>query len=120
LFFEKGNPTKEVWFFEHPYPEGYKSYSRSKPLTIAEFDREKKWWGGAQRKGRKKNEYAWKVSAKELAERNYNFDCKNPYELEVDHGDPEVLMEEYLEIDRQLEAAQTALKQELMQALGGN
>jgi type I restriction enzyme M protein len=119
LFFEKGNPTKEVWFFEHPYPEGYKSYSRSKPLTIGEFEREKKWWGGAQRKGRKKNEYAWKVSAKELAERNYNLDCKNPYELEVDHGDPEVLMEEYLEIDRQLEAAQNALKQELMNALGG-
>jgi type I restriction enzyme M protein len=119
LFFEKGNPTKEVWFFEHPYPEGYKSYSRSKPLTIREFEREKKWWGGAQRKGRKKNEYAWKVSAKELAERNYNLDCKNPYELEVDHGDPGVLMEEYLEIDRQLEAAQNALKQELMNALGG-
>jgi type I restriction enzyme M protein len=118
LFFEKGEPTKEVWFFEHPYPEGYKSYSRSKPLTIQEFEREKKWWGGALRKGRKKNEYAWKVSAKELAERNYHLDCKNPYELEVDHGDPEVLMAEYLEIDRQLEAAQNALKQELMNALG--
>lgn len=118
LFFEKGEPTKEVWFFEHPYPEGYKSYSRSKPLTIQEFEREKKWWGGALRKGRKKNEYAWKISAKELAERNYNLDCKNPYELEVEHGDPEVLMEEYLEIDRQLEAAQNALKQELMNALG--
>lgn len=39
LFFEKGGPTKDVWFFEHPYPVGYKSYSRSKPLTIAEFDR---------------------------------------------------------------------------------
>lgn len=39
LFFEKGGPTKEVWFFEHPYPVGYKSYSRSKPLTIGEFDR---------------------------------------------------------------------------------
>jgi type I restriction enzyme M protein len=119
LFFEKGNPTQEVWFFEHPYPEGYKSYSRSKPLTIQEFDREKKWWGGSSRRGRKKTEYAWKVSVKEIAERNYNLDCKNPYELEVAHGDPEVLMEEYLEIDRQLEAAQNALKQELMQSLGG-
>ncbi len=119
LFFEKGNPTKDIWFFEHPYPEGYKSYSRSKPLTIQEFDREQQWWGGASRRGRKKTEYAWKVSAKEIAARNYNLDCKNPYELEVNHGDPEQLMEEYLEIDRQVEAAQNALKQELMQALGG-
>ena len=37
LFFEKGGPTKDVWFFEHPYPVGYKSYSRSKPLTIGEL-----------------------------------------------------------------------------------
>ena len=43
LFFEKGDPTQDIWFFEHPYPDGYKSYSRSKPLTIQEFDREKQW-----------------------------------------------------------------------------
>ena len=117
LFFEKGGPTKEVWFFEHPYPEGYKSYSRSKPLTIAEFDLEKAWWGGAERKGRKTTEQAWKVSAKELAERNYNLDCKNPHEVEVNHRDPKELMAEYQQIVHQLEAAQRALKAELMACL---
>src|SRR4029434_1924376 len=30
LFFTKGKPTKEVWYYEHPYPEGYKSYSKTK------------------------------------------------------------------------------------------
>jgi type I restriction enzyme M protein len=119
LFFEKGSPTQDVWFFEHPYPPGYKSYSRSKPLTIQEFDREKHWWGGAARKGRKVNEYAWKVSAQAIAARNYNLDCKNPHEVAINHRDPQELMAEYLEIDRQLEAAQTALKQALMEALGG-
>jgi len=119
LFFEKGCPTKDIWFFEHPYPAGYKSYSRSKPLTIQEFDREKQWWGGATRKGRKVNEYAWKVSAQAIADRNYNLDCKNPHEVEVNHGEPDELMQEYLEIVHQLEAAQTALKKDLMEALGG-
>ena len=119
LFFEKGAPTKEVWFFQHPYPEGYKSYSRSKPLTIGEFDREKSWWGGAERKGRKTTEYAWKVSAKALAERNYNLDCKNPHEVEINHRDPEELMAEYQEIVHRLEAAQQALKAELMACLEG-
>jgi type I restriction enzyme M protein len=118
LFFEKGGPTKDVWFFEHPYPEGYKSYSRSKPLTIGEFDLEKRWWGGVTRKGRKTTEYAWKVSTKTLAERNYNLDCKNPHEVEVNHGNPEELMSEFQEIIRQLEATQAALKRELMTALG--
>ena len=119
LFFEKGGPTKEVWFFEHPYPDGYKSYSRSKPLTIEEFDREKKWWGGAERRGRKATEYAWKVTVEEIIARNYNLDCKNPHEVAVNHRDPEELMEEYFDITRKLEAAQAALKHELMQDLGG-
>ena len=120
LFFEKGGPTKAVWFFEHPYPEGYKAYSRTRPLTIQEFDREKAWWGGAEREGRKADEYAWKVTVEDIAARNYNLDCKNPHEVAVNHRDPEELMEEYQEIVRKLEAAQAALKQELMQALGGN
>ncbi len=117
LFFEKGAPTKDVWFFAHPYPEGYKSYSRSKPLTIQEFDREKSWWGGATRKGRQVNEYAWRVSAAEIVARNYNLDCKNPHEVMVHHGDPEDLLGEYLAIAREMEAAQNALKQELIKAL---
>jgi len=37
----------------------------------------------------------------------------------VNHRDPEELMEEYFDITRKLEAAQAALKHELMQALGG-
>ncbi len=117
LFFEKGKPTQDVWFFEHPYPENYKSYSRGKPLTIDEFDLEKKWWGGVQRKGRKTTEQAWKVSTKEIAARNYNLDCKNPHEVAVNHRDPAELMQEYEAITHQITVAQNALKAELMQAL---
>lgn len=119
LFFEKNGPTREVWFFEHPYPEGYKSYSRSKPLAIGEFDQEKAWWGGAGRKGRKTTRQAWKISASELAAKGYNLDCKNPYEAAINHRDPEELMTEYQQIVKELEAAQQALKDELMACLGG-
>jgi type I restriction enzyme M protein len=114
LFFEKGTPTKQVWFFEHPYPEGYKSYSRSKPLTIEEFNVEKKWWNK-----RKQNEYAWKVTVKEIEEKNYNLDFKNPHVVDVEHGDPDELMKEYEEITKNLIATRDTLKKELMQALGG-
>ena len=119
LFFEKGEPTKDVWFFEHPYPDGYKSYSRSKPLDIKEFDLEKAWWGGPTRKGRKATENAWKISAADIAARNYNLDCKNPHAVEINHRAPADLMVEYQEITRQFAEAQNALKAELMQALGG-
>ena len=45
LFFTKGEPTKEIWYYEHPYPPGVKSYNKTKPIRIEEFDAEKKWWG---------------------------------------------------------------------------
>lgn len=115
LFFEKGKPTEDIWFFEHPYPAGYKSYSRSKPLTIKEFDREKKWWNK-----REVNEFAWKVSVKEIAERNFNLDCKNPHSVEINHGEPDELMAEYEQLSQELAAVQEALKAELMLALGGD
>jgi type I restriction enzyme M protein len=113
LFFEKGQKTENIWFFEHPYPEGYKSYSRSKPLTIKEFDREKAWWNDRQI-----NEYAWQISAAEIVTRNYNLDCKNPHEIEIDRGDPMELMAEFLEISQQVREIQDILKAELMEALG--
>jgi type I site-specific restriction endonuclease len=75
--------------------------------------------GGAKRKGRKKTEYGWKVSVQDLEGRNYNLDCKNLHEIEVNYRDPDDLMMEYLEIDRQMQDAQNSLKQELIRALGG-
>jgi type I restriction enzyme M protein len=115
LFFDKGEPTKHVWFFEHPYPEGYKSYSRSKPLQIEEFELEKKWWNK-----RKQNQYAWKVSVKEIEERNYNLEFKNPYTVDIVHADPELLMVEYEQLNKEMIATRDTLKSELMKALANS
>lgn len=73
LFFEKGSPTREIWYFEHPYPDGVKSYNKTRPIDIKEFDLEKNWWND-----RVENEYAWKVSVAEIVKRGYNLDVKNP------------------------------------------
>lgn len=61
LFFEKGKATEEIWYFEHPYPAGYKNYSKTKPIRYEEFDLEKKWWIN-----REENEYAWKSILRRL------------------------------------------------------
>lgn len=79
LFFEKGIPTKETWYYEMPYPEGIKNFSRSRPVDIKHFDVIKTWW-----KDRKENEYAWKVSLTEIKERNFNLDIKNPHVSEAE------------------------------------
>ncbi len=44
LFFTKGEPTKEVWYYEHQLPKDYKSYSMTKPLQLKELEPIKKWW----------------------------------------------------------------------------
>lgn len=59
LFFTKGEPTEKIWFYEHPYPEGYKSYSKTKPMRIEEFEPEKVWWNN-----RVENEHAWSIDFK--------------------------------------------------------
>ncbi|MCP4353943.1 MAG: N-6 DNA methylase [Desulfobacterales bacterium] len=68
LFFTKGKPTETIWFYEHPYPEGYKSYSKTKPLRFEEFEAEKAWWGREEDdfSERVENEFAWKIDFKAI------------------------------------------------------
>ncbi len=114
LFFTKGKPTEEIWYYEHPYPPGYKSYSKTKPMRIEEFDVEKVWWDN-----REENEFAWKVSVEEIKANNYNLDVKNPHQEAEENGDPVELLAEYKDLLARLEETQDNLKQELMSSLGG-
>jgi type I restriction enzyme M protein len=92
LFFEKGQPTKEIWFYEQPVPEGQKAYSMTKPIRFEHFRECAAWWGGTDREGREEGPQAWKVSIDEVKERNYNLDFKNPHRVAADHGDPVELL----------------------------
>ncbi len=73
LFFTKGTPTKEVWYYEHRLPEGQKAYNKTKPIQAKEFAPIKTWWND-----RKESEIAWKVDIQTIIDRNYDLDIKNP------------------------------------------
>ena len=75
LFFTKGATvddgaehfhTDTIWFYEHPYPAGYKSYSKTKPIRLEEFQAERDWWGSEDNDfaDRVENPFAWKVDFK--------------------------------------------------------
>ncbi|HHB7796564.1 TPA: N-6 DNA methylase [Klebsiella pneumoniae] len=75
LFFTKGSTVEDgtehfhtdtIWFYEHPYPTGYKSYSKTKPIRLEEFEPERDWWGSEENDfaDREENEFAWKVDFK--------------------------------------------------------
>ena len=73
IFFEKGKPTKEIWYYEHNLPDGQKAYSKTKPIRIEEFNSVKEWWNN-----RTESEVAWKVPIEKIIERGYDLDIKNP------------------------------------------
>jgi type I restriction enzyme M protein len=112
LFFDKGSPTKEIWYFEHPYPEGVKSYNKTKPIHIKEFDLEKAWWDK-----REENKHAWKVSVEEIIDRGYNLDIKNPHEEADDLASPEVILEKYRKTEQEISSIQQKITDVLNEAL---
>jgi type I restriction enzyme M protein len=97
LFFTKGKPTKHVWYYEHPYPEGVKSYNKTKPMRFEEFQAEIDWWGNEDDDflAREQTEQAWKVSVEDIVARNYNLDIKNPHVGKRVSHDPDELLHEY-------------------------
>jgi type I restriction enzyme M protein len=80
LFFTKGTPTKEVWYYEHRLPEGQKAYNKTKPIQAKEFEPIKTWWTD-----RKESDIAWKVPIQTIIDRNYDLDIKNPTKQEEAH-----------------------------------
>jgi type I restriction enzyme M protein len=112
LFFTKGAPTTEIWYYEHPYPPGYKSYSKTKPIRIEEFAPEKDWWDN-----RVENEFAWRVPIETIKANNYNLDIKNPHRAAVDDLDPDELLLHYQRLLAQVAATRDELRDELAAAL---
>ena len=110
LFFEKGAPTREIWYWEHQLPEGMKAYSKTKPIRKEEFETLKQWWPD-----RRENEQAWKVSIEAVKKNGYNLDIKNPHVAEAEQTYSsaellEMLHESFRKSDELLEQLKSELK----------
>ncbi len=99
LFFDRSGPTKEIWYYEQPLPEGRKNYTKTQPVQFEEFVECLEWW-----KNREPNERAWKVPVGDVlkldAEGNLlstNLDIKNPnQQQDLEHLPPERLADDIL------------------------
>jgi type I restriction enzyme M protein len=117
LFFEKGSPTQEIWYYEHRVPDGQKAYSMTRPIKQEHFADCVAWWGGPSREGRAETEQAWRVPIAQIQERNYNLDLKNPHTVFADHGDPEELLASLQESEQKAAELRDQLKANLAEAL---
>ncbi|MDQ1261694.1 MAG: type restriction enzyme protein [Euryarchaeota archaeon] len=92
LFFDRSGPTKEVWYYELPLPDGRKNYTKTKPLQFEEFADCLAWWNDRQ-----EGERAWRIPADQIAKNNYNLDIKNPNgKKDLEQLPPEELVESIL------------------------
>jgi type I restriction enzyme M protein len=118
LFFEKGTPTTETWFYEHRVPDGQKAYSMTKPIRFEHLQGCIDWWGGATRKGREETPQTWKVTTEQVKARGHNLDIKNPHTVAGDHGDPDELLASLNAAEAETAALRSQLKAILAEALG--
>jgi type I restriction enzyme M protein len=107
LFFDHHGPTKHVWYYEQPLPEGRKQYTKTMPLQFEEFAACLAWWNK-----RKENEQAWKVPATEIIANGCNLDIKNPNaKQDFEHLPPEQLADDILKKELRIAEIMGEIKQ---------
>lgn len=95
LFFNKTCRTKEIWFYRMDMPDGYKNFSKTKPMKLEHFAPVIEWWNNKEEINIDGFDKAKKYSVAELAERGYNIDlCGFPHE-EEEILEPEELINNY-------------------------
>ena len=105
IFFDTNGPTRTIWYYEQPCPEGRKKYSKTAPLLYEELAGCFDWWHD-----RTENEHAWKVDAAGLIQCDAhgrvtacNLDIKNPHAAEtIDHRPPGEIVDSIIEKERRI------------------
>ena len=121
LFFDNTHPTEKTWFYRLDMPEGYKHFSKTKPMKVEHFAPVTEWWNDRKELTVDGFDKAKKFTAAELAEElGYNFDqCGYPHE-EEEILDPLDLIQRYEEQRASLNAEIDRVLAEITAKLGGN
>lgn len=121
LFFDNTHPTEETWFYRLDMPQGYKHFSKTKPMKVEHFAPVAEWWNDRKELTVDGFDKAKKFTAAELAEElGYNFDqCGYPHE-EEEILDPLDLIQRYEEQRASLNAEIDRVLAEITAKLGGN
>lgn len=118
LFFDNTCPTQETWFYRMDMPEGYKNFSKTKPIDLTHFAPVIEWWNNRQEIVIDDFPKAKKYSVIELKDMGYNIDlCGYPHE-EEEILEPKELINNYREKRASLDADMNKVLNEIMRLLG--
>ena len=120
LFFDNTHPTEETWFYRLDMPEGYKHFSKTKPMKLEHFQPVLNWWENRQEITEDGFDKAKKFSVQQLTEElGYNLDqCGFPHE-EEEILEPMELIRRYEEQRASLNAEIDQVLEEITSLLGG-
>lgn len=118
LFFDHTKPTEETWFYRLEMPEGYKNFSKTKPMELKHFDPAMDWWNNREEINVDGFDKAKKYTVEEIAARNYNIDlCGYPHE-EEEILPPKELIQQYQEKRASLNADIDRILAQITEILG--
>ena len=118
LFFERTGSTKETWFYRLDMPEGYKNFSKTKPMKLEHFAPVIEWWNNRRELSEDGFDKSKKYSVQELIDRNYNIDlCGYPHE-EEEILPPKELIQQYQEKRASLNADIDRILEQITDILG--
>lgn len=118
LFFDRTGPTKETWFYRLDMPDGYKNFSKTKPMLLTHFEPAVAWWDNREEITEDGFDKAKKYTADDLATRNYNIDlCGYPHE-EEEILPPRELIQQYQEKRASLNADIDRILTQITEILG--
>lgn len=118
LFFDRTEPTKETWFYRLDMPDGYKNFSKTKPMELKHFAPAMDWWNNREEINIDGFDKAKKYTVQELVERNYNIDlCGYPHE-EEEILPPKELIQQYQEKRASLNADIDRILGQITEILG--
>ncbi len=118
LFFDRTKPTEETWFYRLDMPEGYKNFSKTKPMELKHFDPAMDWWNNREEINVDGFDKAKKYTTEEIATRNYNIDlCGYPHE-EEEILPPKELIQQYQEKRASLNADIDRILAQITEILG--
>lgn len=118
LFFDRSKPTEETWFYRLDMPEGYKNFSKTKPMKLEHFDPAVDWWDNREEITVDGFDKAKKYTVAEIAARTYNIDlCGYPHE-EEQILPPRELIQQYQEKRASLNADIDRILAQITEILG--
>lgn len=120
LFFDRTKATEETWFYRLDIPEGYKHFSKTKPMKLGHFEPVIEWWNNRQEISIDGFDKAKKYTLQQLSEElGYNFDqCGYPHE-EEEILEPMDLIQRYEEKRASLNAEIDRVLADIAAILGG-